>query len=162
MTRKLIAIVMVGAAIAAGTIGIATSREPALAVPGAATPAGDAEAARTPQPIDPEHLTPMHREIQAYLQEERLQVEALTGRLAAASTEERLTLHLQIEQAKKAGQRGVFEIQLRHARAAGNIESVQQLESVLAHIDRPEPALDGPTLLEQVQRGLLPAAGSTR
>jgi hypothetical protein len=160
MTRKLVVTLVLGAAIAAGTISIATSREPGIAgtEPVVAGAGSVPPAVTVPRPVNPELLSPMHREVQALLETERQQIDALSGRLAAASHESRLALHLEIEQVKKAGQRGVFEIQLRYAREAGHAETVQQLEAVIAHLDQPRAArADGETLLERFQRGQLPA-----
>jgi len=154
MTRTLIVTLLLGAAIAAGTIGIATSGEPEAVGP----PRPDGPEATQPAPPNPELLSPMHREIHEFLETERHQVEELSRRLATVLAEERLALHLEIEQVKKSGQRGVFEIQLRYAREAGRAEAVRDLEAVIERLDRPEPAGTGETLLQQYQRGQLPTA----
>ena len=104
--------------------------------------AGTTETLAPPQTTIPamprDKMSPMHREIFAALDQEKVRVDELNARTTKnMSAEEFLALQQQIEEAKKSAQISVLEIQLKYAQTEGRQAQVSELSEALELIRHP-------------------------
>ena len=85
-----------------------------------------------------EKMSPMHQEIFAALDQEKVRVEELNARATKdMPAAEFMALQQQIEETKKAAQISVLEIQLRYAQQEGRQAQVTELSEALDLIRHP-------------------------
>ena len=114
-----------------------TASTPALHAPAgaqeAAAPSSDA-----PPPPRPLALSPMMVEIRGALDGERIELERLYDELAGATDPAAaMAIHLKIDQTKRAAERNLLQIQLRHARREGDGARVEAITDAIAAFDNP-------------------------
>lgn len=86
-----------------------------------------------------ERMSPMHQEIFAALDQEKVRVDALNAEARKnMSASEFLALQQQIEETKKAAQISILEIQLRYAEQEGRQAQVTELSGALEMIRHPQ------------------------
>ena len=96
-----------------------------------------------------EKLSPLMRDIRAALLSEQEQLSTLNERLSqATNADAALALQREIEAVKQSAEIQVLEIQLSHARIAGNAELTKQLEIGLRALRNP-PRFEQPAVREQ-------------
>ena len=124
-------------------------RQTAVAPGATGTLAPPAGGVRT---IPRDHMSPMHQEIFASLDQEIARVEQLNAQATKTmSAAEFLALQQQIEETKKAAQISVLEIQLRYAQEQGRQAQVAELSEALDMIRHPLPAAEAVKRLETVK-----------
>ena len=134
----LLAIASLGGSLAAGN-----PDPPAAPATATVRPVDAGQVTEAVAPALARPLSPLMIEINAVLEANRIEIEALTARYKAAADEREAVAAMQeVIRVKREADLEILRIQLRHARQEGRDDSVARLEEAIRLMTAPRPAIE--------------------